>query len=94
MEVAIDQINYNCTPLIKIISPLIANVQMHLNVFEEQNQQDIELPTMGLINFNLCLNAETEQAHTECDSSYTVNLSTTHRIFYRLYFGTIPTVKI
>ena len=24
------------------------------------------------MNYNLCLNTETEQAHTECDSSYTV----------------------
>ena len=72
MEVAIDHVNYSCTPLIKTISPHIANVQMHLNVFEERNQRDIELPSRGLMNYNLCLNAETEQAHTECDSSYTV----------------------
>ena len=72
MEVAIDHVNYSCTPLIKTISPHIANVQMHLNVFEERNQRDIELPSRGLMNYNLCLNAETEQAHTECDSLYTV----------------------
>ena len=65
IEAAIDQINYNCTPLIKTISPLVNNVEMHLNVFEERNQQDIDLPTKGLVNYNLCLNAETEQAHTE-----------------------------
>ena len=72
MEVAIDHVNYSCNPLMKTISPHVANVQMHLNVFEAQNQRDIELLSRGLIKYNLCLNAETEQAHTECNSSYTV----------------------
>ena len=26
----------------------------------------------GIVNYNLCLNAETEHAHTECDSSFTI----------------------
>ena len=72
MEKAINHVNCTCTPLIKTISPHVANVQMHLNLFEERNQKDLDLPIMRLINYNLCLNAEPVQAHTECDSSYTV----------------------
>ena len=45
---------------------------MHLNVFEERNKGNDVLRTRGFMNHNLCLNAETEQPHTECDSSYTI----------------------
>ena len=72
MEMAIDRINYCCTPLVKTLSPNISNLQLHLNMFEGKNQQDIELHSRGLVNYNLCMNAETQQAHTECDSLYTV----------------------
>ena len=45
---------------------------MHLNVFEERNKGDDVLPMKGFMNYNLCLNVETEQPHTECNSSYTI----------------------
>ena len=72
MDMAIEHFNQNFTPLIKTISPNVANIQLHLDVFAERNKKDVKLSDNGLMNYNLCLNAETEQAHTECDSSYTV----------------------
>ena len=72
MEIAIDRINHCCTPLVKTLSPNVSNLQMHLNMFEDKNQEDIKLHFGGLVNYNLCMNAETQHAHTECDSSYTV----------------------
>ena len=41
-------------------------------MFEDKNQQDIKLHSRGLVNYILCINAEKQQVHTECDSSYTV----------------------
>ena len=72
MEMATDLINNHCSPLKKTLSPNVANLQMHLNMFENRNKKDNQLATRGLVNYNLCLNVETEQAHTECDASYTV----------------------
>ena len=72
MEAAVEHINESCRPLTKTLSPYVANVQMHLSVFEERGKKDINLATRGIMNYNLCMNAETEQPHTECDSSYTV----------------------
>ena len=72
MESAIKHIGESCTPLTKTLSPNVANIQMHLNVFEDRSKNDIELANSGIVNYNLCLNAETEHAHTECDSSYTI----------------------
>ena len=72
MEMAIDHVNRKFTPMMKTLSPNIASVQMHLDVFDERNRNDTKLATNGILNYNLCLNAETEQAHTECDSSYTI----------------------
>ena len=72
MEIAIDRINHCCTPLLKTLSPNVSNLQMHLSMFGDKNQQDIKLHSRGLVNYNICMNAETQQAHTEYDSSYTV----------------------
>ena len=72
METATNIINNLCSALKKTLSPNVANVQIHLNMFEERHENDNSLATRGLVNYNLCLNAETEEVHTECDSSYTV----------------------
>ena len=44
---------------------------MHLNVFKDRNQEDIKLASNDLMNYNICLNTETEQQHTKCNLSYT-----------------------
>ena len=38
----------------------------------EKKKNDRKLSENGLLSYNLCPNTEMEQAHTECDSSYTV----------------------
>jgi len=72
IESSINHINNSCGFLNRTLSPNVANIQMHLNVFEERDKNDAVLPSRGFMNYNLCLNAETEQPHTECDSSYTI----------------------
>ena len=72
VESAINQIKDSCSFLNRTLSPSVANIQMYLNVFQDRNKDDDLLPTKGFMNYNLCLNAETEQPHTECDSSYTI----------------------
>ena len=39
MEMAIEHFNQNFTPLIKTISPNVANIQLHLDVFDERNKK-------------------------------------------------------
>ena len=72
LDTAVCHINDSCGSLSATLSPNVANIQMHLNVFEDRNKEDISLASNGLMNYNICLNTETEQQHTECDSSYTI----------------------
>ena len=72
MESAIEHIKEACGPLSTSLSPNVANVQLYLNLFEDRGKKDIKLATKGILNYNLCMNAETEQPHTECDSSFTI----------------------
>ena len=72
MESAIEHIKEVCGPLSTTLSPNVANVQMHLQLFEDRGKKDKKLATKGIVNYNLCINAETQQPHTECDSSFTI----------------------
>ena len=60
MDMSIDDINNACGFSIKILSPNVAYIQMHLNIFEERDKEDISLPSRGYVKCNLHLNAETE----------------------------------
>ena len=72
MEAAVEEISESCRPLTTTLSPNVVNVQMHMSVFEERGKKDIKLATKGILSYKLCLNAETQQPHTQCDSSFTV----------------------
>ena len=71
MERSIDNIHLSLTPLKKTISPLIDKLQVHLDIFPER-KNECKLVDQGFVNYNVCLNAQTEQRHTECDASYTI----------------------
>ena len=71
MERSIDNIHTHLTPLKKTISPLIDKLQVHLDIFPER-KNECKLVDQGFVNYNICLNAQTEQRHTECDASYTI----------------------
>ena len=71
MERSIDNIHTHLTPLKKTISPLIDKLQVHLDIFPER-KNECKLVDQGFVNYNVCLNAQTEQRHTECDASYTI----------------------
>ena len=47
-------------------------VQNVLDIFPEKKREDRHMENNGFINSHLCINAQTEIAHTEHDSSYTV----------------------
>ena len=72
MESSINFVNRRFSQMKKSLSPSVANVQIHMDVFQERNSDDIKLPAAGYINYHLCLNAQTKEPHTECDSSYTI----------------------
>ena len=84
MEDAINNINNSCGTFAATLSPNVATIQMHLNVFENRDKDDIKLASNGFMNYNLCLNAETEQPHTECDCSYTIIAVPNQMLKYKL----------
>ena len=71
-EQTIKRLNTVFCPLENSISPLVDKLHVHLDVFPEKEMREKILANYGFISYNLCLNAETEQKHTECDASYTV----------------------
>ena len=56
----------------RTISPLIDKLQVHLDIFPDKEKKEHVLVEQGFVNYNLCLNAQREHKHTECDASYTV----------------------
>ena len=60
------------SPVKKSISPLVDKLQAHLDIFPEEENKERKIAEHGFLNFNLCLNAQTMDVHTECDASYTV----------------------
>ena len=72
MEKNIDNMHTPFTPLKRSISPLIDKLQVYLDFFPDKGKKECKLVDQGFVNYNLCLNAQTEQKHTECDASYTV----------------------
>ena len=72
IEKTIDNMHTPFTPLKRSISPLIDKLQVHLDLFPEKRKKECMLVDQGFVNYNLCLNAQTEKKHTECDASYTV----------------------
>ena len=37
-----------------------------------RKKKDRKIADYGFVNYNLCLNAQTKEKHTECDASYTI----------------------
>ena len=72
MESTIGTFNVLLSPIKKSISPLVNKLQTHLDVFPDKDKDDRKLADNGFISYNLCLNAQTEEKHTECDASYTI----------------------
>ncbi len=57
MESSVNYVNWQFSPLKKSSSPSVANVQIHMDIFEKRNSNYTKLPSAGFINYNLCLNA-------------------------------------
>ena len=72
MENSISTLSKSFTPIRNSISPMVNKLHVHLDVFPDKLKEDLKLADSGFINFNLCLNAQTELVHTKCDASYTV----------------------
>ena len=64
--------NNRFLPLRQKLSPKVSVIQNLLDVNPEKKYKDLHLENNGYINSHLCINAETEIAHTEHDSSYTI----------------------
>ena len=56
----------------KNISPNISKLQIHFDLFNEIDENEMTLQRNGILNAHLCLNAQTRMKHTERDSSYTM----------------------
>ena len=53
-------------------SPKVAVVQSNMNIHEPATKEEREVERMGYLSCHLCLNAQTEEQHTEPDASYTI----------------------
>ena len=72
MEISIESMNTHFAPLRKSISPLVSKLHVHIDAFVDKDKKDRKITEYGFLNFNLCLNAQTAEMHTECDASYTI----------------------
>ena len=72
MESRIVLFNKILPPLHYSISPWINKLHVHVDAFPERETKDRKFADSGFITYNLCLNAQTEVKHTECDASYTI----------------------
>lgn len=72
MESRVYLFNNIFPPLRRSISPWVNKLHVHLDVFPEKTTEDKQLADSGFLTYNLCLNAQTEVKHTECDASYTI----------------------
>jgi len=61
-----------CSITKKVASPNIGNIQFHVGISSNGIKVQDDLFKNGYVNSHLCLNAETREFHTECDSSYTI----------------------
>ena len=43
-----------------------------MDIFPDKQKNECKLVDQGFVNYNLCLDAQTEQRHTECDALYTI----------------------
>ena len=72
VESKLEGLNVLFSPLRKSISPLVDKLHAHLDIFPEKENKERKIAEYGFLNFNLCLNAQTMDVHTECDASYTI----------------------
>ena len=54
------------------LSPKVAAIQSNVDVNPGNTELENEVEMKGYLNFHLCINAQTNMAHTEPDASYTV----------------------
>ena len=54
------------------ISPKVAVIQSNVDFNPGNTDLENEVEMKGYLNFHLCINAQTNMAHTEPDASYTV----------------------
>ena len=72
METSIEKMNIHFTPLRKSVSPMTSKLQVHVDAFVKKEKEHRKVAEYGFVNYNLCLNAQTTEKHTECDASYTI----------------------
>ena len=53
-------------------SPKVAAVQSNMNIHAPATDKEREVEKRGYLNCHLCLNAQTQEQHTEPDASYTI----------------------
>lgn len=43
-----------------------------MDLYPGKSSEDTQFAKSGFITYNLCINAQTAERHTECDASYTI----------------------
>ena len=80
LRTSLEQIFLRLDVFQRNISPNISKLQIHFELFDRENENEIGLQKKGILNAHLCLNAQTELKHTECDSSYTTICVPPHEV--------------
>ena len=72
MEWSIQRIRAKLSTFKKVISPLMSDLVRSIPLHEEEVKNNNILIKSGIMNMNLCINAQTIVPHTERDTSYTI----------------------
>ena len=72
MEWSIQRIRAKLNTFKNVISPLMSDLVRSIPLHEDELQNNNIVIKSGMMNMNLCINAQTNVPHTERDSSYTI----------------------
>ena len=72
LNASLEMINNRFISMRNKISPKVAAIQSNVDFNPGNTDLENEVEMKGYLNFHLCINAQTNMAHTEPDASYTV----------------------
>ena len=72
LDLSVTLLNNRFIPLWQKFPPKVLVIQILLDIYPEKKYEEWHLENNGFINSHLYINTQTEIAHTEHDSSYTI----------------------
>ena len=72
MSLSMDLIHTRFVPLRNKYSPKVTAISSNMNMVVAPSKEEQNLEKKGFLSCHLCLNAQTQELHTENDTSYTI----------------------